>query len=144
MILTKDKLQEIIGEWNSGELLDGTYMLPLDSDTGLTIVFGASTAYENGKDNPHQIIADGGHTIYTLVGKVAYNRDDLQCDYDVDWYMPCINTGEWSGEVFDTEIAITSPNDAEWLEKQLQEAIQGVKDGSLVCPDNRNGNCDYE
>lgn len=143
-MLTKEKLQEIIGEWNSGNILDGTYIMPLDPETGLTIVFGASTAYENEKENPYQIVADGGHTIYTLVGKVAYNRDDLQCDYDVDWYMPIVATGEWSGDVVDSEMAITSADDYKWFNEQLEQAIAGVKDGSLACPDNRNGNYDND
>ena len=37
-----------------------------------------------------------------MCGKVAVNIDDLQCDYDFDWYMP------WSedGDVYDTETSI--------------------------------------
>lgn len=35
-----------------------------------------------------------------LCGKIAYNCDDLQCDYDFDWLMPLTA----SEEIIDTEI----------------------------------------
>lgn len=33
-----------------------------------------------------------------IQGKIAYNCDDLQCDYDIDWLMP-----QKHGEVYDTD-----------------------------------------
>ena len=40
---------------------------------------------------------------YGLMGKIAFNCDDLQCDYDIDWLMPY---DKKRGEVYDTEYPI--------------------------------------
>lgn len=42
-----------------------------------------------------------------LYGKLAYNIDDLQSDYDYDWYMPNIDGSiedDYSKEIMDTEL----------------------------------------
>ena len=66
---------------------------------------------------------------YTLMGKIAYNCDDLQCDYDCDWYMPT----DKDGNVFDTENYIydTEQNYKEWLEL-IEDTVDGVRSGVLV------------
>lgn len=67
---------------------------------------------------------------YTLMGKIAYNCDDLQCDYDWDWYMPT----DKDGNVFDTEnyVYATEQNYKEWLEL-IEDTVNGVKSGVLKC-----------
>lgn len=52
-------------------------------------------------------------------GKVAYNCDDLQCDYDWDWEMPMSD----NGEVDDTDIIVTSEQDVDWLMKQFDRIV---------------------
>lgn len=42
-----------------------------------------------------------------LLGKIAYNVDDLQCDYDTDWEMPC----DLVGDVIDTEMSHCEEDD---------------------------------
>lgn len=72
----------------------------LDDGRDLCLVFGYSDGYDEG-DAPHQI--KQGKTIYTLCAKLAVNIDDLQCDFEVDWFMP------WNqmGDVVDTCEAVT-------------------------------------
>lgn len=41
--------------------------------------------------------------------KLAFNVDDLQCDYDVDWVMPFAE----NGDVYDTD-TIVSDNINDW------------------------------
>ena len=31
---------------------------------------------------------------YGLMGKIAFNCDDLQCDYDIDWLLPLTKSEE--------------------------------------------------
>ena len=54
-----------------------------------------------------------GENKWRLFGKVAYQpiNSIMQCDYDVDWFMPTTN----DGEVDDTEVAIQSEFDIDWL-----------------------------
>lgn len=52
-------------------------------------------------------------------GKVAYNCDDLQCDYDWDWEMPMSD----NGEVDDTDIIVTSEQDVDWLMEQFDRIV---------------------
>lgn len=53
-------------------------------------------------------------TIYTLAGKIAYNCDDLQCDFDYDWNL---FTDKECGELYDDMMAISVDSDStdeEW------------------------------
>lgn len=53
---------------------------------------------------------DNGETLYLVISKIdgeyqaklAFNADDLQCDYDVDWIMPYAE----NGDVYDTDTTI--------------------------------------
>lgn len=65
----------------------------------VAIVLGFVGGYDEDADD-YQITV--GEELLTMCGKVAVNIDDLQCDYDFDWYMP------WSedGDVYDTETSI--------------------------------------
>ena len=61
----------------------------------MAIVMGWENGFDNDADeNPN---ANGSWRICT---KLAYNCDDLQCDYGVDWEMPY---DEATGNVDDTD-----------------------------------------
>lgn len=51
--------------------------------------------------------------------KIAYNCDDLQCDYDIDWMMPT-----YKGEMADTEIEIINEDDQSNLIKYAENLTQ--------------------
>lgn len=71
----------------------------------LCIVFG----YTDGYDIDPSLYQQNG---LTLCVKLAINIDDLQCDYDIDWFMPW----DKDGNVYDSELAVNRcVNDAKWL-----------------------------
>ena len=113
-------LEDIISKAKSGEFTEGVYYTPLNAE-GFSIVVG----WESGYDTEEDLIQQGG---YTLCGKVAYNCDDLQCDYDMDWYMP----SDKHGDIADTSMAIRSAEDMKWFEEQLEETTDLFKRGELV------------
>lgn len=90
------------------------------TDDGKTIalVLGWQDGYNDGE--AYQIKM--GDTTLTLCGKIAVNIDDLQCDYDFDWYMPYGDTGD----IYDTNMAL-SENHAEDLAWFLGEADEVIK-----------------
>ena len=51
--------------------------------------------HDNPKDDLYLVFAcdDNGD----LMAKIAYNTDDLQCDYDIDWYEPTNKDGDLLG-----------------------------------------------
>lgn len=59
---------------------------------------------------------------FTLFGKVAYNCDDLQCDYDWDWYMPYTD----DGDVYDSEFIACEGYDAKDLCTQVIDVLCGI------------------
>lgn len=61
----------------------------------MAIVMGWSDGFDN--DNSGNPKADGSWRICT---KLAYNCDDIECDYDIDWEMPY---DEATGDVDDTD-----------------------------------------
>lgn len=105
----------------------GTYCVKVgttEDGTDIYVVFGYETGYEEGE--PYQVKEYG--KVYTLCGKVAYNCDDLQCDYDWDWYMPsCKN-----GEVYDTDTAIQDVETYRWLYNTALEVIELWNKGVLT------------
>lgn len=101
--------------------IDGVVYFPIDkTDDGKTIalVLGWQEGYNKGETYQTTM----GDTTLTLCGKIAVNIDDLQCDYDFDWYMPW---GE-NGDVYDTNMAL-SENHAEDLAWFLGEAEEVIK-----------------
>lgn len=104
-------LTDIINKAKSGEYREGVYHTH-PNEQGFAIVIGWQDGYEKDKDLTQQ--EDGGE-IWTLCGKVAYNCDDLQCDYDYDWYMP----SDKEGDIYDTSIAIHSVEDIDYLTDEL-------------------------
>lgn len=79
--MTQQKLKEFIKQvFDTGEF-DGCYYGELGR--GLYLVF----AYDyNNKD---------------LDAKIAYNSDDLQSDYEFDWYEPQNTEGDYIGRSFE-------------------------------------------
>ena len=100
--------------------IDGVSYIPLSkTDDGKTIalVLGYELGYNDGEDYQVKV----GTETYTLCGKIAVNIDDLQCDYDFDWYMP----SNKDGDIYDTSMAL-SKNHAEdltWFLSQAEEMI---------------------
>ena len=109
--------------------IDGVSYIPLSkTDDGKTIalVLGYELGYNDGED--YQVKC--GDKTYTLCGKIAVNIDDLQCDYDFDWYMP----SNKDGDIYDTSMAL-SKNHAEdltWFLGEAEEMINLMNKGVLT------------
>ena len=102
--------------------IDGVSYIPLSkTDDGKTIalVLGYELGYNDGEDYQ---VKYGDDLIFTLCGKIAINIDDLQCDYNFDWYMP----SNKDGDIYDTSMAL-SKNHAEDLAWFLGEAEEVIK-----------------
>ena len=92
----------------------------------VAIVLGFAGGYDEDA-NEHQIKV--GEELLTMCGKVAVNIDDLQCDYDFDWYMP------WSedGDVYDTETTIGELEwSYNWLFGEAEYVLAELKDKVLT------------
>lgn len=109
--------------------IDGVSYIPLSkTDDGKTIalVLGYELGYNDGEDYQVKV----GNNTYTLCGKIAINIDDLQCDYDYDWYMP----SNKDGDIYDTDMAL-SKNHAEdltWFLGEAEEMINLMDKGVLT------------
>jgi len=69
-----------------------------------------------------------------VVAKIAYNCDDLQCDYDLDWYEPTYTDGECAF----TELSLSKGkfrSDAEWFYGNYKAMLREIKKGNLLCGD---------
>lgn len=115
---------------------DGTVwhvMETLNDGRQLCLVMGYQEGYDKGE--PYQITTKSGEVL-TLCEKLAVNIDDLQCDYDVDWYMPW---DKKSGEVWDTDTSVWDcTKENEWdfgSEYYLNDAAlriaEGLNNGTL-------------
>lgn len=98
-------------------------METLEDGRKLVLVMGYQTGYDEGEEFQ---IKDNG-TVLTLCAKLAVNIDDLQCDYDVDWYMPYTK----DGDVYDTEMAVNSKTDLEWYKEQAKIIAKQLNEGTL-------------
>ena len=109
--------------------IDGVSYMPLSkTDDGKTIalVLGYELGYNDGEDYQVKV----GDKTYTLCGKIAVNIDDLQCDYNFDWYMP----SNKDGDIYDTSMAL-SKNHAEdltWFLSEAEEMINLMNKGVLT------------
>ena len=120
----KEWLKDIIEKAKRGDFTEGCYYTK-ENEEGLCIVIGWEKGYEK-EDGLVQIETD--KDIWTLVGKVAYNCDDLQCDFDIDWYEP------WTqdGDVYCTCMAIKDENDIDYFETELEYETEEIKNGNLL------------
>ena len=69
-----------------------------------------------------------------LSAKVAYNCDDLQCDYGWDWYMPEV---KGTNDVLDTGLSLSkNPEDLKkdynYICELMEKVLDGYKNGDLV------------
>lgn len=79
MINKKDLIrfiEDVQQEFNEFNVIEGCIYkrLTIGQEEDLYLVFAGHGCEEDG-----------------LICKIAYNTDDLQYDYDVDWYMPAID-----------------------------------------------------
>lgn len=92
----------------------------------LYLVFGYDEGYDK-DENLYQVEENG--IVYTLCAKLAYNIDDLQCDYDIDWYMPYLE----NGDVIDTNQAVGKIHyGEEWYNSQAQLLLQAQYDDDEI------------
>ena len=71
---------------------------------------------------------------YILSAKVAYNCDDLRCDYGWDWYMPEIKE---TNDVLDTGLFLSKnpeglKKDYSYICELVDKVLDGYKNGNLV------------
>ncbi len=66
-----------------------------------------------------------------LYAKLACKPSDsvMWCDYDVDWLMPY---DEDSGEVYDTELPINSPDEAKRIVNWMFEYYDDLKEKNII------------
>lgn len=98
-------------------------METLEDGRKLALVMGYQTGYDEGEE--FQIKENG--TVWALCAKLAVNIDDLQCDYGLDWYMPYNK----DGDVYDTEMAVTSKTDLDWYKEQAKIIAKQLNEGTL-------------
>lgn len=72
----------------------------------ICLVIGWVSGYDKGEDFQKEV----GGELYTLCGKLAYNCDDLACDYEHDWYELITKRG-----VYGTETPIGNDDWQGWL-----------------------------
>ena len=124
--LVKNDFTSAINTLLSEDGVNGVIYQPistLDDGRDLCIVFGWCEGYADGNEDYQR---DG----YTLCAKLAINIDDLQCDYDIDWYMP------WDdeGNVYDTDMALSKDfDDADWYNQQAEVITKALNAGQLEC-----------
>lgn len=109
--------------------IDGVSYITLDKtddDKAIAIVIG----WQDGYDDGEKWQVKYGDLTFTLCAKVAINIDDLQCDYNFDWYMP----SNKDGDIYDTDTALTGDykHDLEWLLSEAKEMIKLMKKGVLT------------
>lgn len=66
------------------------------------------------------------------VAKIAFNCDDLQCDYDFDWHMPSFKD---TGEVLYTEIPLFKHSrkyDAKVFYELYKAMVREIEKGNLI------------
>lgn len=109
----KEKLPKIEKFLNQviEEEFDGVYYMPLGAERLYLVAC---------KDEEEGTIA-----------KIAYNCDDLQCDYDLDWYMPVYT----NGEVAFVETTLEKKNvklDAKYFYKEFKAMVREIKARNLL------------
>ena len=115
--------------------IDGVSYIPLDkTPDGKTIalVIGWQDGYEDGEKWQ---VKYGDNLNFTLCAKVAINIDDLQCDYNFDWYMPTICDGnKLDGEIFDTDMALTGnyEDDLKYFLDNAKSMVEAFNKGILT------------
>lgn len=106
------------------DFIDGVTYIPvrhLKDGRDLCLVFGYEQGYARG-DADYQV------DDYTLCAKLAVNIDDLQCDYDIDWYMPW----DKDGNIYDTDMSVTKDcSSADWYNEAADIIANKLDNGEL-------------
>lgn len=124
--ITSQDIKNAIDTLMSEDGTNGVVYQPvstLDDGRDLCLVVGWVDGYDDGSEDYQR---DG----YTLCAKLAINIDDLQCDYDVDWYMP------WgdNGDIYDTDMALSKNyDDVDWYNNQAKIITEALNAGRLEC-----------
>ena len=124
-MITRKEFENAINEMVANKD-SGVWYCPLqtlENGQELCLVLGWEEGYDKGEKYQQEV--DG--TIYTLCGKVAVNIDDLQCDYDVDWYMPYTE----DGDVYDTNTAIADADDLDFFVGEAKTIAEMMNNGEL-------------
>jgi len=125
-MITRKMFEDAVKAFEHCDTINGTVYYPvkhLKDGRNLCLVFGWVDGYQDGGEDYQR---DG----YTLCCKLAINIDDLQCDYDVDWYMPW----DSKGEVYDTNMALTRGfDDVDWYNKQANIIAKMLDTNKLEC-----------
>lgn len=98
-------------------------LVALDDGRELCLVVG----WEEGHDKGEKFQREENGKIYTLCGQVAINIDDLQCDYNMDWYMPCNE----DGDVYDTNVALEGADDLDFFVGEAKVIAEMMNKGEL-------------
>ena len=124
--LTKKTIQNCIDfVWNNKDGTSYIEMGELPDGRKLCLVFGWDSDYDKGDCAYQDIIGD---TVYTICSKLAVNIDDLQCDFDIDWYMPC---DKKTNEVWYTMMAVPKNFNCEYYEKQTKAMLEAFNKGEI-------------
>ncbi len=96
----------------------------------IAIVIGWDNAC--GLDEDMEVYYIENHCI--LSAKVAYNCDDLKCDYGWDWYMPEV---KGTNDVLDTGLFLSKnledlKNDYNYICELVDKVLDGYKNGDLA------------
>ena len=121
--MNQELINNIIKQASSQDGTSWLGMGKLNDGLELCLVFGWDTGYDEGEAYQMRI----GNTLYTLCSKLAVNIDDLQADFDVDWYMPYAE----DGEVYDTCMAVAEPFNYEWYKEQAKTIIEKLNNNEL-------------
>lgn len=125
MGITKEEYNKMVER--AKDLYDGVVwhdMGTLKDGRTLCLVMGYLNGYDKGER--YQVEAD--NTVYTLCQKLAFNIDDLQSSYEMDWYMPW---DKKSGDIWDTDMAVDDDSDVDWYNDQAKEIIKELNKGTL-------------
>lgn len=123
MKLVAEDLKKMVREVEQTEGVGWVEMGDLPDGRKLCFVVGWGEGYEKGDGEIQKEVCD---RIFTVCGKLAVNVSDLQCDYDMDWYMP----SNKNGDVYDTDEAYDEEN-LSWWESEAEKIIELFKNGEL-------------
>lgn len=119
-----DFIKNAVGELKSEG--DGVWYFHLVDN--LYFVVGAINPSAFDEENLKDLESDENG--WVICGKIAVNIDDMQSDYELDWYMP----SEESGEVWDVEWTIYKDEDYNSLAQDVIKALQYLE-GRVVGDD---------
>lgn len=101
-----------------------TWFFDMGAPNGLHLVIGYDNADNyDAEDLEHLALDKSGK--YVVCAKLAVNVDDMQDDFDWDWYMPYDNE---TGDAWDTEMAVAKEEDYDVLAQDFINEFDKIKD----------------